>query len=77
MTIPHNLDRRRLTDCEMSYRDYEFVGVGDGSVADLDDHIILQDYGLLRGTAGLDVGHRAPEATESLTDRVFSPKVGW
>ena len=77
VTIPHDLDRRRLTDCELTDRHDEFVGVGDGSVADLDDHVILQDSGLLRGTAGFDVGHRAPEAIESLTDRVLSPKVGW
>ncbi len=56
MTIAHDLDRCGLPDHEMTYRDDEFVGVGDGSAADLDDHIVLEDAALFRGTAGFDVG---------------------
>ena len=65
MTIPHNLDQRGLRDREPTDRHDEFVGLGEGSAADLDDHIVLEDA-LFRGTAGFDLATRAPEAIESL-----------
>ena len=73
----YNVDRGGLPDREMADRDDEFVGVGDGAVADLDDHVVLYIPPFSAGLPAFTLATRAPDTTELRIDLVLIPSVGW
>src|SRR5215208_6919832 len=58
--VTEHVDRRILTNLELTDRYGELVKAVDGAVTDLDHDIVLLDPSALGGTAGVHLGHSRP-----------------